>query len=388
MDNRIFKVEDMASMCYKEIRERIEGLTELNIIVMGKSGVGKGTLINSFFRDKPAETGIGRPVTRDIKEIRRTGYPLHIYDTPGLELGAEQQARVKNKIMDMIEDGIASNDINKAIHCIWYCINVAGNRFEEAELNWLRELTDAASKTHVPVIVVLTQGYPRTKAIDMKLMIEHENLNVASVVPVLAQDMNFDGEYTAKAYGLDTLISVMTSALPDELQNTLQNLQIADMDLKRRHARKIVAASVAVAFGEGFAPIPFSDAALLVPTQISMIAGITSAYGVDISTGSLVAIISSTLGGAGTTILGKALVSNIIKMIPGVGSVAGGLISGGIAASLTTAMGEAYIRVMDMVCREKVDLSFVSSDEGMETIKRIFEGELRNPANVSLSSIL
>ena len=387
MDNRVFKVEDMASKCYREIKERIEGLTELNIIVMGKSGVGKGTLINSFFRDKPAETGIGRPVTRDIKEIRRKGYPLHIYDTPGLELGAEQQTRVKNKIMEMIEDGIASNDINRAIHCIWYCINVAGNRFEEAELNWLRELTDATSKTHVPVIVVLTQGYPRTKAIDMKLMLEHENLNVASVVPVLAQDMNFDGEYTAKAYGLDTLINVMTSALPDELQNTLQNLQIADMDLKRRHARKIVAAGVTAAFGEGFTPIPFSDAALLVPTQITMIAGITSVYGVDINTGSLVAIISSTIGGAGTTILGKSLVANIIKMIPGVGSVAGGMISGGIAATLTAALGEAYIHVMDLVCRENVDLSFVSSEEGRNIIQRVFEDELKNPTNTALRVI-
>lgn len=159
------------------------------------------------------------------------------------------------------------------------------------------------------------------------------------------------------------------------------------MDLKRRHARKTVAAFVTAAFGEGFAPVPFSDAALLVPTQVSMIAGITSIYGIDINTGTLVAIISSTVGGAGATILGKSLVANIIKMIPGVGSMVGGMISGGIAATLTLALGEAYIRVMDLVCREKVDLSFISSDDGMNIVRRIFEDELKNPANASLLSI-
>lgn len=44
------------------------------------------------------------------------------------------------------------------------------------------------------------------------------------VVPVLAQDMDFDEEYIARAYGLDQLIDVMAEVLPDGLQNTLQNV--------------------------------------------------------------------------------------------------------------------------------------------------------------------
>ena len=46
--------------------------------------------------------------------------------------------------------------------------------------------------------------------------------------------MDFDEEYIAKAYGLDSLIDVMTEVLPSELQNTLQNVQIASLESKKR----------------------------------------------------------------------------------------------------------------------------------------------------------
>ncbi len=44
----------------------------------------------------------------------------------------------------------------------------------------------------------------------------------SEVVPILAQDMDFDEEYVAKAFGLDTLIDVMSEVLPNELQDTLK----------------------------------------------------------------------------------------------------------------------------------------------------------------------
>ena len=39
--------------------------------------------------------------------------------------------------MDTISKGLATQDINKAIHCIWYCINTASNRIEPEEIEWL-----------------------------------------------------------------------------------------------------------------------------------------------------------------------------------------------------------------------------------------------------------
>lgn len=183
-------------------------------------------MINSVFRGNLTETGLGRPVTSEMRKIEKSDFPLAIYDTPGFELSQGQQNKVKDEILETINKGIAKRDINEAIHCIWYCINVGANRtFDDTEVEWLRDFTDSNKATQVPIIVVLTQACPKKKAAEMKTLVEKENLDVVKVVPVLAQDVDFDDEYIAKAYGLDRLIDIMSEALPSELQDTLQNVQ-------------------------------------------------------------------------------------------------------------------------------------------------------------------
>ncbi|MDD5924774.1 YcjF family protein, partial [Ellagibacter isourolithinifaciens] len=196
-------------------------------------------------------------------------------------------------------------------------------------------------------------------------------------VPVLAQDMDFDEEYVARSYGLDALIDIMGEVLPSELQDTLQNVQKANLEAKKRAAQGVVAAAVAGAFGEGFAPVPFSDAALLVPTQVSMIAGITVIFGMDVNKSILTGFVTSTIGAAGATVLGKTVVSNLLKLIPGVGTVAGGMISGATAGLLTTALGEAYILVMEMIFKGEIEKEDLGSKKGQELISDLFKKELK-----------
>lgn len=369
--------DEIAKKCMDAINEKLKNLKKLNIIVVGKSGVGKSTLINSLFRDKIAETGLGRPITTEIRKIEKKDYPMAIYDTPGFELSEGQQAKVKEEIIELIHKGLATGDINNAIHCIWYCINVGGNRtFDQTEINWLKELIEKNKVTKVPIIVVLTQACPKTKGKQMQTLVEKENLDIIKVIPVLAQDMDFDGEYVAKAYGLDQLVDIMSEALPEELQDTLQNVQKASLKSKKKRSRAVVAAASAVAFGEGFIPIPFSDAAVLIPTQITMIASITTNFGMSISKSVIMSFISSTIGTAGTTILGKSMVSNLFKLIPGVGTGVGGMISGSTASLLTTALGEAYIKFMEMIYKGELKKEDLYDQNGQKAISKMFEEEL------------
>lgn len=228
----------------------------------------------------------------------------------------------------------------------------------------------------MPIIVVLTQACPKTKGKQMQTLVEKENLDIIKVIPVLAQDMDFDGEYVAKAYGLDQLVDIMSEALPEELQDTLQNVQKASLKSKKKRSRAVVAAASAVAFGEGFIPIPFSDAAVLIPTQITMIASITTNFGMSISKSVIMSFISSTIGTAGTTILGKSMVSNLFKLIPGVGTGVGGMISGSTASLLTTALGEAYIKFMEMIYKGELKKEDLYDQNGQKAISKMFKEEL------------
>lgn len=372
------KTETIVKQCLETIQEKINDLNTLNILVIGKSGVGKSTLINTMFRGELAKTGLGRPITQEIRKIEKKDVPLVIYDTPGFELSSSQQKQVKEEIIELLEQGARSKDINDAIHCIWYCINVGANRtFDETELQWLRTLTSENQKFKVPIFIVLTQAIPKKKAQEMNQLIEKENLDIVKVVPVLAKDMEFDDEYTAKAYGLDHLVDLMSEALPQELEKAFQNVQIANLDAKKKSARKAIATAVSASFTEGFTPIPFADAALLVPTQVSMIAAITIIYGFEANKRFLTAFMSATIGPLLATGLGRTLSANLLKLIPGAGSLGGGLISATTASLITTAMGEAYIRLMEMIIKGEIRKEDLETRAGKKQITQLFKKNLK-----------
>ena len=372
-----FDTDKIAQEAIDAIAEKIKNLNTLNIIVVGKTGVGKSTLINSVFRDKLAETGIGKPVTDHMRKISKKGVPLAIYDTRGFELGKEVQQQVKKEVIETINKGIATQDINKAIHCIWYCINTASNRVEPEEIEWLKELTKENQVTQVPIIVVLTQSFSKKNADALRSMILDENLDVVQIVPVLAEDYEIDDDYVAKSYGLDVLIHVMGEALPDELMDTLQNVQIASLAEKKKRAQAAIAAATLAATSEGAAPIPFSDCALLIPTQLGMIASITVIFGFDVNKSILTAFLSSTLGAGGATVLGKTVVSNLVKLIPGVGTIAGGAISAATAGIITAALGEAYIGIMTLVFNGEMSIDDLDTKKGKDRMSALFEQELK-----------
>ena len=369
-------MDKVAQDAINAIAERIKNLRKLNIIVAGKTGVGKSTLINGVFRVKLAETGMGKPVTAHMRKLTKKGVPLAIYDTRGFELGKEVQAEVKKEIIDTINAGLATKDINEAIHCIWYCINTASNRVEPEEIEWLRELSNSNKVTQVPIIIVLTQAFSKKKANELRQVLLNENLDVVQIIPVLAEDYEIDDEYIAKSYGLDVLIKVMGEALPDELIDTLQNLQVVSLEEKKKRAQAAVATAATLAAGEGAAPIPFADCALLIPTQIGMIASITVIFGFDVNKSIITALVSSTIGAGGATILGKTVVSTLLKFIPGAGTIAGSAISAGTAGVITAALGEAYIGIMELVFKGEMKLEDISTKKGKEKMSDLFKKNL------------
>ena len=368
--------DNVAEKIMAAIRDVQKNMTKLNIMVMGKTGAGKSTLINNVFSRNLAQTGIGKPVTQSIRKYEIEDFPLAIYDTPGLELGGENAIdELLKEAKEVLAKG-AMRGISESIHCIWYCVSTPSHRFEEAEVEFIKKFLDEANEFCVPVIIVLTQSYSKKDAKALMSEIEKENLNVVQIVPVLAQDVDIDEDYIIKSYGLDTLIDIVNNVIPEALRNTLAAVQKANLKMKLRKANAIVATAAAAAAATGAIPIPFTDAAVLVPEQIGMIASITAVFGIPIEKATVTALLSATIGTVGTTVMGKTVVSGLLKMIPGVGSVAGGVISASVAAALTAALGEAYIAIMMMVSKGEMSISELDTDEGKAKISSIFKSKL------------
>lgn len=364
------QIEDMIKMVYDKIGEENIKMGHVNIIIAGKTGVGKSTLINAIFGQKVEKTGIGKPVTQKLKEITIPHYPLRLYDTVGLELSAEQQESAKNEINDLITEKQKTGDPDKFIHCVWYCINANSNRIEPEEIKLIESIS-----SEIPVIILLTQSFGQDSE-KLYKYIDSLNLPVSKIFRILACDYVVDQNYTKPAFGCEELVEFMTVILPENARKAFVNAQIASIKTKRAQAQIAIAAAVAGAFGEGFVPLPFADAAALVPTQIAMIAAITAIYGINIKKSTMSAIITSLLGSTAATLAGRAIVANLLKLIPGIGTAAGGAISGGTAAIITTALGETYIGIMELMMKGEVSEASFEDSGFINRIKDDFAGKL------------
>ena len=90
-------------------------------------------------------------------------------------------------------------------------------------------------------------------------------------------------------------------------------------------------------------PIPFSDAALLIPIQTTMITSLYKANGANISQGVVEGAFKAKLiSGLGKS-LAKNLKGNLLKFIPGVGTIAGGTLNATVSVAFTEALGFAVV---------------------------------------------
>lgn len=369
-------VVDLFGQLFDLIEEEEQKMHTANLMVVGKTGVGKSTLVNSVFRENLADTGVGTPVTQHLQRVTKPGIPLVIYDTKGIELDPGVQAAVKQEILGEIDRLIRLNQKDDLIHMIWFCINSLSRRVEDFEIEWIRSFAEK-----IPVIVVLTQSIGRDYK-ELENYIKELNLPVKNVRSVLARDLEIDENYSLPAFGLKELVDTTFDCLPEAAHAAFINAQKVNIERKLEAANKAVIPFVTAAFAAGFNPLPFADATLLVPTQLAMLARLTVIFGIPINRSLLTGVISGVLGTGGATFIGRTIVANVIKFIPGVGTAAGGTISGTTAALITAGFGFAYNQVMVAIAKKIFAGVVISENEMIELMKKAFADQMQKGKNL------
>jgi uncharacterized protein len=378
-------VENLESLLEKsgipmseELKRNVQELRELFIeqraprmILIGRRGSGKSSLVNAIFAEQVAEVGHEKSTTGQAQWHTYTGRfgALDILDTRGLQEGSDPDLAddaaspldsilraIKPKAPDLILFVIKAKEIDAAIG---------------GDLDGLTAVVEFVQRTHgykVPIIGVISQAdevepkdaplhapdeadepedivdkLDRIHTIEdllRKRLAAYSKLkdHVAGVLAVSSY-MRFRRDGTLhkdERWQIDKLVHLLSSELPNQARIDLARLsQVRTVQLKL--ADRLTAIQASLAAGAALIPIPIADIGLITPIQTSLIAGIAYVGGREMTMKTAGEFLTAVGGNMGVALGLREVARQIVKLIPGFGSA----VSAGVAAAGTYGIGKA-----------------------------------------------
>ena len=128
--------------------------TQVNVLMIGRSGAGKSSLLNYIYGANVEKTGTGEPCTKKgifshIVNLN-SNCVLNVHDTWGLEPNKAEEW------LGLIHDEICRHNVEMVkdwFHFIIYCISAKSDRIEDFERDFIKRLLSEGNN----VIIVFTQ---------------------------------------------------------------------------------------------------------------------------------------------------------------------------------------------------------------------------------------
>ena len=268
--------KQMDSKIIVELKKQTEILLEsqegnhYNILVLGRTGVGKSTLINVVLnlegnkaaKENPVkpETGVDNENSSNSEETsipksKKKFVPLEysseksslvLLDSRGIEISKNYNIDIATEdIKQFIEERNGLNsDPDKFIHCIWYL--VTGNRFEDDEGKYVKSLKSLYTNFGLPIIFVYTKAISEKESDLIKGRIEDFMEEKINFIPIIAREIEIKTKKKAipiEAYGVfeeDGLIKIsfdlakkaIKSSYFNYMKNLLKNIVISNIHIK------------------------------------------------------------------------------------------------------------------------------------------------------------
>jgi small GTP-binding protein len=205
---------------------------EINIMILGQTGVGKSTLINYLYGSDVVKTGTGKPVTgrNDFTKITvpsplKPEVKINIFDSWGLESDKAEdwKAVINNKLSGRLF-------FDEMIYGIVYCSSYSNDRIQDFEIKMLKELLSKGYKVIIALTNADNSGYELKKTVFCEKFSEKlpEYRDKYSVVDVCAQAKPKLGqpESSAKTFGKEALFEELEKNVYENFFNVFLNYWI------------------------------------------------------------------------------------------------------------------------------------------------------------------
>lgn len=200
--------------------------TYANIMLIGKTGVGKSSFLNYLLQDNRFKAGVPRHsggVTQGFETSvydNVDGLPLRVYDSKGLEV--LDLEKLKSELINYLKVQCGNTNPLEWIHSIFYCINVKGGRLEDSEINFINDICNSVN--HSVHIILTNCDTPTTsQVIEMenyiKSVLTGSHIKIIKVNSVETRTRLSRFEKFGREEALKTILGVLWSDICTRVAN-------------------------------------------------------------------------------------------------------------------------------------------------------------------------
>ena len=362
--------------CFNKLKANISKyFHSFNFFILGKAGVGKSTFINILCGDLVSLERGGKNVTVGIKRYRCLNAPIYLYDTEGFSSGKEL-GNTKKKILETLSE---LNKTKQTIHGIFYLFNGQSKRtFDDEEEKLINELFSKGIDIYF-LINFMSKKKNNNKVKDTFIEEnqfrfdnpEYNKLFEKNLFIINIKNDDFD------CHGLDKVFEVIYEKFKKDKIDIDAVRQVKDDNKKIfpliKHSlffKNINSSDDILAYIRSFCKyeiftfaalsglaggldvFPFTDIPVIYSIEILMIISIAIYFGIELDNKKAKELFKSLGASIGTTgILGVCcyFIASAIKLIPGIGTIIGGIINGSVAAAGTLAIGKLCIEYFSKI---------------------------------------
>lgn len=341
-----------------------------NVLVIGNSGVGKSTLINSVLGEDVAKAGYGITGTTDTLEIYESDkVPFRVIDTIGFEPNFFIEQKAINAVKKWSKESAKEGKEDNQINVIWFCVDGTSRKLFPKAIQSLSRAT--AMWKSVPIIVVITKSYSAPERKENIEMVQSAfatqtkySKNLKKIIPVVASIYELNETAYAAPEGITELIDATNELMPEGIQAGANDIAEFKLSRKRGMAQGVVGVAATSASVVGAVPIPIPDAMILAPLETAEVNAIAKIFGVKNDDKSKE--LFNTIVEIGTVSLAAKSVINALKAVP----IAGAVLNAITAGAIVVALGEGSIYVFEQVYLGKKTV------EDIDWVTKVMESKL------------